>query len=992
VGLRASEDPTVHGARLFPQALEEAHGWGVEPGGGVRAIVAGVRLISMPGGSMLVASDRLPATPSAVLTMPERLGGGFLFTVGAHLWRADAWLAPATPLYTSSLPIAQVLVGLDRVYLRSPQGSLVALDPRTGVRIQAGPLPASPNIGRLAAPDAWRAVVIADLRGALLTVDAGSTWRPLALPVEPSEVVTMGDAVVVGGQDEGRQMQWWEVRSEGDVVKLSFPPAGTSPNRIATPTENASPSSTFPPEADRARIIGLRTFGPHPLVAAVEDGWPLTDGTALVARDGALARVKLSDGALVEIIGDAFPLKPARCHAMSLGSSPASGAVGFACGEPRGRTAVYRFDPVAARLVELRAFGSPRQVVSFGTGAVAVRGSCAWDGVGEPTDREESWCAMRVGGTWTQTRLPSGERLVILADGRAVHLRPPLVGDLSSLQLTIEDGAQRSERIVTLPPLHADVEQALRLGLWLDGFEERRPGTIGGWVDAAGAVIGIEISTNGDARVGEYIRDAGGPVPSGRWAFGCTASRRGFETTDGGMTWTKEVALPDPIAPGRGAEERACGPIGCLAAGWVRLGWGGVEQPVVPEPRPYVGPPTHATPRLEFECEPMSGPGPLSGSASVVRVNIASGIPNRARGAVTALPAFAGYGGPLVPPDDMGLSVEVSHALERGLRGAPLGRIYAWGPKTGEWDQLGRWQVRWQWPWGGGPDARSSAAALVPWTNFDGVRRALSVGPGASMSWIIAPGDDADHALLLGRHATNPTTVGLFVLETDRPVVEVHRPNGEPFPDVEAATRIGGVWYVATAQGAGELAATILWSVEGAMAREMTRVPRAGFEVRPALRLARRADGHGLGLVVDSQRDELRALSERWLGAVDLESNAVATPEPLAPVDLSDRAVSLCTGDDDGWVVDLPYPGAIRIHMGSGWESQLDGSFARMRLSREKACIERVEGLAADRPPGLTGSLTTSLVARRASVADTRSIEASVVTSGSRYALRCVRK
>ncbi|MDP9000512.1 MAG: hypothetical protein M3O46_10420, partial [Myxococcota bacterium] len=85
-GLRAEDDPTVWGARLFPEALEEAHGWGVEPGGGMRAIVAGVRVVSMGSGAMVVASDRLPATPSNVIALPERLGGGFLFAIGTHLW------------------------------------------------------------------------------------------------------------------------------------------------------------------------------------------------------------------------------------------------------------------------------------------------------------------------------------------------------------------------------------------------------------------------------------------------------------------------------------------------------------------------------------------------------------------------------------------------------------------------------------------------------------------------------------------------------------------------------------------------------------------------------------------------------------------------------------------------------------------------------------------------------------------------------------------
>jgi hypothetical protein len=194
---------------------------------------------------------------------------------------------------------------------------------------------------------------------------------------------------------------------------------------------------------------------------------------------------------------------------------------------------------------------------------------------------------------------------------------------------------------------------------------------------------------------------------------------------------------------------------------------------------------------------------------------------------------------------------------------------------------------------------------------------------------------------------------------------------------------------VVSTQGPGELAASVVWSLEGEQAHEIVRVPRAGFEARPTVRLARRIDGRALGLVVDGQRDELRAVTQRWLAAVDLESNSVRAPEPLAPTDLSDRAVSLCTGDDDGWLVDLPYPGTVRLRASSGWETSLDGSFARMRLSSERACVERLLGSVSDRP---VLSTSTSAARGRASVAESRSIEVSVLSGGVRYALRCTRR
>jgi hypothetical protein len=1000
-GLCGSSDPTVRGARLFPEVLDEAHGWGIEPGGGVRAIVAGLRLVSTAQGSMLVAAERLSATPSTVVAVPDRLGAGFLFAIGQHVWRARTWLSELTPLYTSSLPIAQVLIGLDRVYLRSPQGGLVALDPRTGKPVGPGPLPASPNIGGLAAWDAWRAVAIADLRGALLTTDAGSTWHPLPLRIEPSEVVAVVDAAVVGGLDPGRQVQWWEVRGDGQMSKLASMPARGLMDPVGAMAAGELLLAKATRDSNHAKNEPLRTFGPHPLVAAAEDGWPLTDGTALVARDGSLARVRLTDGALVDSVGNAFPSSPARCHAISLASSRSPGAFGFVCGEPRGRTVIYRWEPETARLVELRAFDNPRQVLAFGNGALAVRGACTGEGIAAGFGDEQTWCAMAPGASWGE-RLASGdERLVILADGRTVRLRPPIDGDLTTLRVTVEDRGQRSEQAVALPPLPPETALALRLGVWLDGFEERRPGVIGGWVDAAGSVTGIEVTARGDARVGEFIRDAGGPVTAGRWAFGWTASRRGFETTDGGMTWTKEIALPDPIASGRAIHERVCGPVGCVAAGWIRVGWGGNGPSTASEPPPYVGPPSRAAPGLALECEPLGGlapllaPGPTARQALGVfaRDSAPPSTPSPTWGLVSEFPPFGGRSAPPLPAKALGFSVEASHALPHALRAAPLARIYAWGPKTGDWDQLGRWQVRWLWPWGGWQDVRSSTVSVMPWTSLDGARRALSVGPGTPTAWMLAGGDDPDHALLIARHKTMPTGVEILLLETDRPPIEARRASGDSLPDVEAATRVGGVWYIATTQGPGELAAMVVWSLEGAVAHEIARVPRAGFEARPAVHLARRLDGRALGLVVDGPRDELQGTALRWVAAVDLESNSVGAPEPLAPADLSDRTVSLCTGDDDGWVVDLPYPGTVRLHMSPGWESELDSTFARMRISHERTCVERMLGAVSERPPGMPISLTSARVLRGGASAPTEhTMEATVVSGSLRYALRCARR
>jgi hypothetical protein len=352
------------------------------------------------------------------------------------------------------------------------------------------------------------------------------------------------------------------------------------------------------------------------------------------------------------------------------------------------------------------------------------------------------------------------------------------------------------------------------------------------------------------------------------------------------------------------------------------------------------------------------------------------------------LPAFAGRAGPTFGADDLGVSNEVAALLDRAVRTGPAAHLYAWGPRNGEWDQLGRWQVRWLWPFGGWPEVRSSGVALAPWVSIESARHALGTMPPPVTAWSLVPGDDPDHALLVARRTTSATSADVLVLETDRAPLEVRRPGGDPFPDVEGAVRAGGRWYLATPQGAGELAASVVWLLDGVGAREVARVPRGGVEGRPALRLARRSDGRALGLVVDGQADGGHGVAMRWVVPLDLETGALGDPEPLAPVDLSDRRVTACTGDDAGWSVDLPYPAVVRVQATPAIDAVMGAPLARLRVSREKACVERLMGSLEGTTPVATGrGVTLPLAPRRGS--DARTIDVSVLSARVRYPLRC---
>ena len=1103
IGIGASADPTIRAARLVPETVDETQGYGTEAGGGLRAITAGLRVVTTREGAIVVAEDRLPQGPQLTVALPERLGGGFLFVLGTTVWRADHWLDAARPIFASLQGIQAIVPGLDRVYVRA-QNAYLAIDGKTGKVLDLGPWPASPFVSGYAAADGWRAAAVTDLRGAVATFDAGATWRALDLPMDPRQVLAAGDSLAVGGIENGRTEAWFEVRGDGTIARLAGPPReakgkilpsaparpylsggypggypGPYPVPIPYPVPVPAAASTPAPRAasdprdEAAADAGTRTFGKRPLAAAIEDGWPLTDGTAVVARDGALGRVRLSDGALTEVAQGAFPLKPSRCHPISLTRPAAIGAFGFVCGEPRGTTVVYAYEPLRGRLTELKRFDRPRVVTSSGNGAIAVRGPCAEDGdpsatPREPTrvetktdgglaegksdggkepkdDKEERedqareekeaalvaakppasevhpYCVLGHDNTWREIHIRGdvgGERVIVLADGKIIVVSPPQ-GQTAPARLTLLDKGKATTLPVVFPKVTADISRVLRLGVWLDGFEERKPGVVGGWIEAGGAMLGIEIALDGKATPGQFVRDAGMPFVSGRYGFGWTQSRRGFETTDGGMTWTS-LELPEPLVPANKVERRACGPIGCVAAGWLRVGWGETKKPATPAtPAPYRAAVSAAPPQLALTCETtiptmpvpapphsktpppqpappsrtLTGRGAFGGNPSVM-----SGIgPGGGIAGVTELPAFFSQPGPTLREAERGIpSAEVLELLERYPRLGSLARIYTWGPRTGDWDTQGKWQVKWLSPFAGWTEARSSLPVVPPQAILDFTRTGSPSGYGSyygggSGFFQVATGDDASHALLIARRPAR-ADVTPIELEADRAPVEIRRADGEPFGEIDAVTRAAGRWFLATPPPpGGSSPLTTLWQVDGSVARELVRVSRAALETgRPTgTKLARRSDGRAIGLVVDGQPTAERTTATRWVLPIDLETGQLGEPEPLGYSDLAGRTLEACTDDLVGWIFDTSLAGTtVRVHVPAGAGS-MHSVYARIRLSASRACVERVAGMYDGQTPDRAAQLARPGGSRGPLASKPGEVIAAAFSAQSRYALRC---
>ena len=179
--------PPLGPARLVPDVTPAPSPVVVEvlADGSRRVLVSGMRLLDAPDGSLERARELLPGGNARVLWLPSRLGKGLLVYVvnggTTQLWRAPGWLDKLEPVAEVWGSVVEIVAGFDRLYARLATGEIKALDLDSGRQLPLGMLPPATRISLLAFADAWRAVVVTDMRGPLATFDAGNSWHPIAI-------------------------------------------------------------------------------------------------------------------------------------------------------------------------------------------------------------------------------------------------------------------------------------------------------------------------------------------------------------------------------------------------------------------------------------------------------------------------------------------------------------------------------------------------------------------------------------------------------------------------------------------------------------------------------------------------------------------------------------------------------------------------------------------------------------------------------------------
>ncbi|MEO8799766.1 MAG: hypothetical protein ABI551_17865, partial [Polyangiaceae bacterium] len=741
--------------------------------------------------------------------------------------------------------------------------------------------------------------------------DAGASWHPLPIALNGAKVQASARGVVVTGWDSARADVSYEVRPDGQVAKLG----------VSAPTP--------PDKGTAARDDIAKPFGDRPLVAAIEDGWLLADGTVVVARDGALARIRLEDGTVVESASNAYPLRPSRCHAIPYGDGAA-----FVCGEPRGKTAIYKY--VAGSMIEAHHFDSPRLVLASGAGAVVVRGGCSPSAPSESLDPStQDYCVVSKAAAATADDSGAreihlrgdvgGERVVALSNGKLAVVSPPH-GDLATARITVvdESGAAVTKPIHFVDGTPSDALKVAKNGLWLDGIEEKRPGVLGAWALSAGTVLGLEIELDGAATAGVFHRDLGTPMVSGRFGLGWGAAHKGWETTDGGMTW-KMVDVPDPVRSSSiSGSEQSCGPLGCVVSyrttpsangGWIRIGWGATTAEELPDP--VIGPRTQYAqlPPLGLTCEPTrmrrAAPPtlatPIRGLLVRDLMSPPPPYPPQIQRSPMPIPMPGWQAGYRPPPimttfdwapffstqapslrgDEVGYGLDASDFVDHSMKLGALMHFYAWGSRGTEWEHTSHWVVRWLSPFAGPTEMHSTQVAVPPQVVLDSSHFSSTFGaPHPVSSWTMVPGDDALHALLVAKRQQPQDTI-VVALEADQPPIEIKRGDGEPFGDLDAAIRMRGRWFIA--EESDTTSASTIWEADGATARVLTSLPRIAStrgasenDNAQQIHLAARSDGRAIGVVVDGQPLSVRPNTPvRWVLSIDIEDATLGALEPL---------------------------------------------------------------------------------------------------------------
>jgi hypothetical protein len=906
----------------------------VTPDGSRLFVARGTRWIDHPDGSTERSRQMFQEDDVKAIELPEHLGGGYLFYVtvgtGTQLWRAETWTGDLLALGRVDPPVSEIVPGFDRLYLASATSyALRAIDAFGGKALDTSPLPPAPAYGDMLFVDAWTAVVLAGVRGALATFDAGESWHRIATPAPVSELDRLQDGGILLVSERGRfaltpsgQLQALGARS-GDA---SF--RGTNPFTTYGPDAFAGDARS--PESGSTN--GAPRSGQRPLRAAVLRGWPDTSSTALAIDEGQLVRVRLSDGKLLSTqpFAGASP-----CRGVALGPG-----FGFVCGDARGDTEIYAYDNERLRLA-LSLDGS-HPVRSSGNGGLVIAGGCdsvqkaavaprPSPGKGRAEAGIARHCVRHVSGELFDVRVRGeigSERVAALHDGRVAVLIPPRSSSPGRLSLISASGTSSVELL--LDPDTGPAARLVRSGLWLDELWEPQPGQLGAWVVGAQAFVGVRIELDGKvqiARVQEGVDETSFFGPNALHLAGAASLR---ETSDYGFEWRVSALPPAVLAPASSARQRwpirGCSAVGCAYDDWLRIGFSGERG--VPEP---ARPP--APERVVFEGSRLAfwtltcNPARSAATESPARAS----APERSTD-----PSASERPPGTVPESSAWLSFEGEPAPERraGDVGYDFGGInenaayhaYVWGPIAGPWSRRAVWQARVGDRFSTAPPW-STAVSRSPWPDAATAARAFGLDSSTGVDWWFRFGADERVGVLQLRVRSESS---IHLVERDRAIITLDLRQLPDLGVVTGALVVGDRWYV----GATRAEQFYLYRVDADKPELVGSYPLLG---RASTQLVASAQGDELGIWA-------RSPGSGWqIFPIDLD-DFEAQPPLHVPIGALGGVPPRCEPGRPGWLAVAGVPLTDTSVSESNTHLDFTGSAEGLRTKRLTARLVIDEG------------------------------------------------
>jgi hypothetical protein len=917
----------VSPSTIIPDLPADTASMGIDPDGSRRVLVMQMRILDHPDGAIERAGTLLPSGPGRLTSveLPARLGGGFAFVYStesaAQMWRSAGWLAPLQPVLATHVPIYDVVPGLDRLYVRHElAGALYGIDLDRADYTDSGNLPLPARAGPAIFPDAWRGVVMVDLRGPLATFDAGASWFPLGIRSAVTSLARSGSSILVSTRSEQ-----FLLNADGQLTSIG-PGSGSAP---AKPQPAASSAPEHP-------------LGRRPMRLAIERGYPYESSLAIVAHGGNIIQFDLAKQSIVKIDRHVYPTSYIDCYAIAL-----SQGIGFVCGQNHGGTTVFQYTPPAT-LKPVLHWAQPRAVFPSGNGALVARAPCP----GHPaSEGQAQYCVRDSSGSTREIRFQGdlgAERIAVLSDGTLAVVIAPRPA--TEARLVLMKGSQTVVKVLDFANVPRPVSELIHRGMWMNGVVEIEPQRLGVWVEAGGPIVGLKIDATGVVHAGPVQTLSSRPSPivtSGRFGLVWTSSGKGRETTDGGMTWT-EFDAPTSATPNI-AETRSCSAVGCILGGWMRVGWGPTRDPsdLQPAKGPEVRYQPSRPPRgFALQCEAT---GRNSASAAA-----ATGAPPQGPWSLTLGRVAAARWqplGPLAPPalgkEEEGISGGRDYGDPRG--GDFRYRAYAWGPKSSDWTRSGHWMIRFDDPYDAVSLPRSSWTVSSPWSDMSTAASALIVRNDACF-------DPEGRAGVIGWWTMNRQRKLAGFAAAEAPVM-FYTAEPAALPQIASAVRVDQQWYLLSMLVNSE---SEVWVASpSGSTHKLRSYPRVAQEYsnQDSVVLVRRARGVGVGMLTQSRSS--RGGPPEWIVLpLDPTTGEILDPVRLGFTDLSGATPPVCTPESEGWMIEtsLTWPPSLRV----GSQSFGAGIRARLRLDPGRVCVDALSARArfADiasaphRPPG----------------------------------------